>query len=163
MGMDGHFALPDYLPKSVELWAKIRYDLQSGVKVAGIHPSYTDVIKVWTKVDVTVESHPHQFLLIATAKQGLALPVSSLELFAYSQTPKSWKLGLIQHPFPSPRWEPEWKSLINGYHDGVPDANFQKVIIESYLISQADLGDNQKAYKSMVDIHSEERVSWVKD
>jgi len=161
--MDGKFALPDNLPKSVELWDKIRFDLQRGVKLKGTHPGYTDVIKVWTTSEAEKEEHPHQFLLIATAKHGLALPVGSLELFAYSKTPNSWKLSLIQHPFPQPRWEPEWKKLINGYHEGEPNVDLQTVIIESYLKSQVDEGINLKSFNSLVESHSQERVSWVRE
>lgn len=159
--MDSILPLPDHLPQANQLWHKIRTDLQSGVKLHGIHPKYTDVIKVWTSSKIKADHLPHQFLIIATAKQKLSLPVASIELFAYTKTSQSWKLGLIQHPFPQPHWRPFWQTLENGYSQGEPEHLQKQSIITTYLQSQIDTSNTHESYQTLIKNYSSERVSWI--
>jgi len=108
-----NITLSSNLPQVQQFMDKIKQDLQHGFKMKGIHPSYTETVRVWAQSSPSPSNslYPHQFLIIATAKQGLSLPVSSLELHAYTSGDQSWRLHLIQHPFPQPTWKHTWQTL----------------------------------------------------
>ncbi len=137
---------------------KIKEDLNQGVRVMGIHPDYLDVIRVWTKKIKSNDNHPNKFLLIATARQGLTLPISSLEMHAFSPGDQSWRMHLNKHPFPEPHWRISWKILHNTYPIKSADEQTRQLVIKHYLRSEFD----KESTQDIVDRHKfkDERISW---
>lgn len=143
-------------PAINEFWQKVSDDLQQGFRIEGQHPNYRDVIRVWAKL-----AEELQFLLIATATQGLNVPVSSLEMHVYGQENKSWRVHMLQHPFPEPYWRHEWQALENMYPVGVPDFMEKKKLINSYLKAEVDAVSTMKTFKESLANLGEGRLSWV--
>ncbi len=147
--------IPHQLPQAKTLWQKFQTDLQSGFRLLGQHPDYMDVIRVWTKTTT------HQFLLITRARQALEHPVGAIELHIYTSNSQSWKLHLIQHPFPQPHWQTNWQTLQDTYPIGQPDPDIQNQIINHYLASQFDPQTTHESFQTFLSQYQPERLQWV--
>ena len=150
-----HF--PHQLPQAKPLWEKLKKDLAQGFRLLGQHPDYMDVIRVWT----LNSDNQYQFLIIARARQDLEHPVGAIEIHIYTSTPLSWKLHLIQHPFPQPHWKSHWQTLQETYPIGQPDADIQNQIINHYLSSQIDLHATRESFQSFITKYNSSRLEWI--
>ena len=87
--------------------------------------------------------------------------MGAIEIHIYTPTSQSWKLHLIQYPFPQSHWKSHWQTLQETYPIGKPDFDIQNQIINHYLVSDIDFQATQDSFQSFLTKYNLGRLEWI--